>query len=463
MNYLLFFLSSIFSFLIYIFYKLDIWKNNFSSITWNLFIDSILFLILAIFLFFYFSDFSFKRYKNEKIFEDDIFNENFEKNNLLKSIQVKTLFTKYIYYIWFILFYISIYLILQSFWIIEFSLKEHFFQWAFLILFLNFIIILFFFISHKADIFKDFIKINTILFSLYYIFLYLYIFISGINVLVFVDIINTIFIFSFFITTFYFNYKDWNKTNKLLYTKKNIDNSLVLYFFIYSFIVFSFYFRIILTDYFNFININFSLIFVYVWLSLNILIYYFLQKIIFFRNSKYILRALSFLFLYISMIFSTIFFIKNSNKILLTDFIGIFNTISLFFILLYWIIFNFEIHKKYQNYISLIFSVFSFVFILNFILYKNILLFWWKIFNLVLILNFTISYFIVIFTYLYKEKYSFDYFFLHFCAYLVNILWISYYLYFWNIELLNIWIILLLDSILIFLSYFKLKKMGRGE
>jgi len=458
MNYLLFFISTIFSFIIYNFYKLNNWADYFSSITWNLFIDSILFLILAIFLFFYFSSFNIKKEKKQELLEEynneelNYIKENKEKRNILKKINFKNIITSYIYYIWFILFYISIYLILKSFWITDFS---------YIIFFLNFIIIIFFIISHKAEIFKDFIRINTILFSLYYIFLYLYIFITGINSLILIDFINTLFLFSFFITTFYFNYKEI-KIKKEVYLK-NTDNSLVLYFFIYSFIVFSLYFKMILIDYFNLTDINYSLIFVYTSIFLNILIYYILQKIVFFRSSRYTLRALSFLFSYISIIFSIIYFIKNIDEILLSDFTSIFNTFSLIFILLYWIIFNFEIHKKFQNYISLFFSVFSFVFLLNFLLYKNIFLLWWNIVNLWLILNFSISYFIVIFTYLYRQNYSFDYFFLHICAYFVNILWISYYLYFWNIDILNIWIILLLDSILIFLSYFKLKKIGRGE
>jgi hypothetical protein len=286
-------------------------------------------------------------------------------------------------------------------------------------------------------------------------------------------LINTFFIFSFFIITFYSDYKK-GKQNIIHHpsrasfnTKESkeicTDNSLVLYFFIYSFIVFSFYFRLIFVDYFNFININFSLIFVYISVFLNILIYFILQKIVFFQNSKYILRALSFLFWYISIIFSAIFLIKNINSEFITTFFPVLNSFLIIWILLYLIFFNLKIHKEYQNYISLFFSLFSVIFLLNFILYKNILLFWWNIANLGLILNFSISYFIVIFTYIYEQEYSFDYFFLHICAYLVNILWISYYLYFWNIEILNIWIILLLDSILIFLSYFKLKKIGRGE
>jgi len=475
MNYLLFFITSVFSFIFFIFYKLSNWinifswkiieKTYFSSFFWNLFIESIIFLILAIFLFIYFSSFNFfiKKEQKENIKEQDntspIIPSNkgndIKKESIYNKINIRKIFADYIYYIGFIFFYISIYLILYSFWITEFN---------YLILFLNLIIFVFFFLSHKATLFKDFIKINTILFSLYYIFIYLYIFISWENTLNNIDFINTLFIFSFFIINFYWDYKkikqktlstegDSPLNNIKIYT----DNSLVLYFFIYSFIVFSFYFRLIFVDYFNFIDINFSLIFIYISVFLNIIIYFILQKIVFFQNSKYILRALSFLFWYISIIFSTIFLIKNIDSEFITTFFSVLNNFLIIWILIYLMLFNFRVHKYFQNYISLFFSLFSSIFLLNFILYKNILLLWWNTTNLILILNFSISFFIVIFTYIYPQKFKFDYFFLHICAYLVNIMWITYYLFFWNFEILNIWIILLLDSILIFLSYFKLK------
>jgi hypothetical protein len=130
-------------------------------------------------------------------------------------------------------------------------------------------------------------------------------------------------------------------------------------------------------------------------------------------------------------------------------------------ILIYSVFFNYYIHKKFQNYISLFFSVLTFIFLLNYFLIKNLSLFWWDLIKTQLILNFTISFFLVIFTYLYKQKYIFDYFFLHICAYLVNFMSIIYYFIYWDFEILNLWIILLLDSILIFLSYFKLKKIGK--
>lgn len=476
MNYLLFFITSIFSFILFIFYKLNSWINifswnvvyntDFSSLTWNILINSIIFFILAVFLFISFSTYNFKKEIKQNFLDDndekkvDNIEKNKQKNNIFKKINIKNILTNYIYYIWLILFYISIYLILYSFWIKDFS---------YIILFFNFIIILFLFIFNKAEIFKDFTKINTILFSLYYILLYLYIFIVWENILNNIDLINTLFIFSFFIITFYWDYKKWNKNilfteklntlnNKKLYT----DNSLVLYFFIYSFIVFSFYFKVILSDYFNILIINYYIIFIYISVFLNILIYFILQKINFFQNSRFILRALSFLFWYIAIIFSTIFLIKNINIELTTTFFSILNYFLIIGILIYLVIFNFKIHKFFQNYISLFFSLYWFIFLLNLILFKNSGIIIWNTVNLILILNLSISFFIIIYTYLYSQKFVFDYFFLHICAYLVNILWITYYLVFWNFEILNLWIILLLDSALIFLSYFKLKKIQKN-
>ncbi|MDQ7008779.1 MAG: hypothetical protein Q9M94_00630, partial [Candidatus Gracilibacteria bacterium] len=156
-----------------------------------------------------------------------------------------------------------------------------------------------------------------------------------------------------------------------------------------------------------------------------------------------------------------IFFIKNINTDFIDNFLFTLNNCIIFSIIIYLIFFNFNIHKKFQNYISLFFSLFGIIFLLNFILYKNFALLGGNLINLELILNFSISYFIIIFTYIYNQEYIFDYFFLHIFAYFINILAIIYYLIFGNFELFNIGVILLLDSFLIFLSYFKLKSINK--
>lgn len=75
MNILLFFICFVFSAIFLAFYKLSVWENilfgqqgiikGFSSITGNLFFESLFFLIIGIFFLFYFSSFSFRNKQNK--------------------------------------------------------------------------------------------------------------------------------------------------------------------------------------------------------------------------------------------------------------------------------------------------------------------------------------------------------------------------------------------------------------
>ncbi len=431
MNFLLLFVSVSFSFLFFVFYKLNNSDHFFwwelSSITGNLMIESLSFIALAFYLFFSFSNISFFRRKQKETKELQLSQKLFQDFNILSFLK------EYIYYLGFIFFYSSIYLILKSFWITEFN---------YLILFLNCIIGILFFLTHKAELFRDFIKINTILFSLYYIWLYMFSFISWWDSLNGIDAINTLFIFSSFVITLY-------SDSKIL-KKSESDSPLILYFFLYSFIVFSFYWKRFL----EWVHIDFIQIFIYVGAFFNIFIYFFLQKVHFFAHSQYLLRALSFLFIYISMFFWMIYLYSHIESL---GFIGI----IIIGILIYGMIFNYSVHLKYQNYVSFFFSVWSFIFLLYFILIKYFSFSSGNIFKAELVLSLTLSFFFVIISYMYSQKYLYDNYFLHFCAYLVNFLWIIYYFYNSDFRILDFGIILLLDSILIFLSYFKLKKLKK--
>lgn len=439
MNFLLLFISSVFAGVFFIFYKINLWQKVYlswqehfigiSSISWNLYIESIIFLIIGFFLFFVFSSFSFIKIKSREELIEEV---GVDKKSILKQMDFSIFFKKYLYYIGFIFFYTAVYLILDSFWISEFS---------YFILLLNIIIGVLFFLTSKAELFRDFIKINTILFSLYYIFYYLYGLIFNDNWIILMDIINTLFILSFFVINIY-------SDSKIL-KRKDSDSVLVLYFFIYVFTVCVYYSKVL----YNFSWKDFSYIIIFLWFIFNIFIYFFLQKLEFLKNSKYTLRALSILFIYISALFW--------GFMLAYNYWGVIKNIITTIILCYSIIFNYTIHQRYQNYLSFFFSLFTAFFLIYYVFYKyclyqDIYFLKWEI-----IITLFISLSLVVFTYIYKLIYLYDYYFLHICAYLVNFLWIMYYFYYADFVILNFWLILLLDSILIFLSYFKLKKLNR--
>jgi len=204
------------------------------------------------------------------------------------------------------------------------------------------------------------------------------------------------------------------------------------------------------------------------------------------EEKKYIFRAISFIFLYILIISGILFLYKNYfellniinnlfwntailsensifDKIFSSELLNILLNLIIIIFLIISIFINFNIHKKFQNYISLFFSIVTFIFISNYLLK---IIFSNKILNFSdtetlknqFILNLTISFFIIIFTYIFISKYSFDNIFLHFCAIVVNFMWIIYFFINWGFSFINLFIIILLNIFLFWLSYFKLKK-----
>ncbi len=420
MKFVLFFISLIFSFIFFIFYRLTKWDlvffdyvkitRNLDSISWNLIFETIFFLFLGIFLFVYFSNTKPKIISN--------ISENPKLKVKLSLLDFSVFLKKYFYYVWFLFFYISVFLIIKSLNIGNF---EYF------ILFWNIIILGLFFLTHKFFILRDFIKINTIIFSIYYTYIYLSYFISGGDLSI-INNINWFFVLLLFLVNF------WK--NKL--HKSDADNSLLVYFFVYSFVLISFYLKIIFTEmFFNFFIVSFFL---------NIISYFYLQKVQIFYNSKYTLRWISVIFSYISIIFWIINLLTDSYLLIV------------YFILSYLIVFNYKIHYNFQNYISL--SFFSLT---------SLILFYYSIFSyleaniIFLILSFLLSFSIIISSYLIKYKYIFDNYFFHIISYSLTFFSSFYYFFFINrnFSFLLLWIVLFMISILIFISFIRLKKISK--
>jgi hypothetical protein len=444
MNLLIFLVSVIFYLIFYFFYIASNNKNifgydfssdiYFSSLSWNLIVESILFIILWVSFYMYFSDFSFKKEVKPDLWDESIgvkenSSKSYSKYILCKKVIVSFLlnfFREYLYYIWFIFFYLSIFIIFKSFDISSFS---------YVILFINILVLVAFFLTGKFFIFRDFIKVNTIIFSIYYVFVYLFNFTTQ-NLGFFVlDIINSIFILIFFILTFY--------NDKNILNKKQIDNSLLFYFFLYIFLFLSYIVWIFISK--QYFNLNLLLIIFYSSLFLNILMYFYLSKVEFFKENKVFIRIISFLFWYIASIFAIIYSIKYS-----LDF-------KMGASLIYLIIFNFFVHKKFENYISFFTSNLLTSFIIYFLYYK---MFYIEDNGLTfLILSLFLSLEAIILTYFYKFKYNFDYYFFHIYSYIINIISIIMYLILFKIDLFTLWIIFFIESIYIFLSYYRLKQI----
>ncbi len=436
MRYLFFFISFLYSFIYYLFFifsqKKDIFLHSIEShyniinlsffdtiifsnsdtiiiqsIFWNLIYEAIIFFIIGLFLFFYFWSYT----NEEKTIEYTPSHKTFS------NIFVK--FFKYFsYYIWFLLFYISLYFITTSFDFINFS---------FFILLINIIIYLLFFLSHFSPISKDFLRINSIIFSIFYIGNYIFIIISEYNYFYIIDFINSFLILLIFPTLLYHD--------KQIAKKESFDNSILIHFSIYIFVVFLFYFY----SYLFHQNLLFwtsfiATLFWIIWLE-------FLPKIQLLKKDTLILRYIWIILTYIWIIFWVIYLCFSYSFIIL-----VILTIQIFY--------NLYIHKKYSNYISL----FLWIFLLFFVIYYSIIHF--HIIDIkslyFLIFWLTLSFLWILVTYIISFKIILDYYIIHIFAHIFNIVSVIIFFIFNNFEILNIWILLLLESIYFFLSYNKL-------
>ena len=419
MGILLFLVSATFSFIFYNFFLISkgesVFSNtifspyDFQSFFWNIAIESSIFLAIAVVFLYSFSSFRAIWIQKTKISWWDVRN--------LSQIFLKD----YLYYIWFFLFYSAIYLIFKNFGIANF--------WFF-VLFINIIILSLFLVTNKFFIFKDFIKINTILFSLAYIWSYIYIFLTGNNFFTFIDLLNSIFILAFFILSI-----SWER-----YILRNSDSDkwLLIYLFIYWFLFVSFYLHYLISS----VGLIFSLTsFLFFLLIFSLAI-----KISFFQNNRRLLKYLGLIFLYLSCLFAILFTMKNGMNIFI------------FLIIAYGVVFNFDVHNKFQNYVSLCFSFLGSFFLIYFLFFQYF--YTWEYRNLILLSLFLLlSFSILIYTYFRDLKNIPDYYFFHAFSYFINIFWVISFFILTDFDILELWIILLLESIFIFMSYYKLNSL----
>lgn len=459
MWYLFLFISFLYSFLFYAFYTFsngkDIFLNpvithykvtslsifdpiifsDFSNVMiqsffWNLLYESILFFIIWLVLFFYFNPFDKNLWQNiDENHHENHHKEhsnNHDEEDTKKKISTFTyIIKKFSYYIWFVLFYLSMYFIITSFEIISF--------WVF-ILIMNILIFAIFFITNFSNISRDFLRINSIIFSLFYTISYISIIITDINYFNWIDLLNSFLVLLIFPTILYVDKKVWNKDS--------FDEVVLVHFSTYIFVVFLFY----LYFYVFHQNLIFwtSFIATFFWM----IWFEILPKINLLKKEKITLRYIWIIFTYIWIIFWIIYISINHSLIIL-------------FILLLQSFYNLFIHKKYSNYISLfIWVLLLFYSIYYIVLYYDIVDYRQISF---LVLWMFLSFSGVIFTYIYKAKIMLDYYIIHFFCHLLNIVTLIIFLIYCEIDMLKIWILLLLESIYFFLSYYKLSPNWKSD
>lgn len=375
----------------------------------SLIIESSIFVLFWIFMFSYFSKGSLKNSE-----------ENDEKSSLkinFDAEKIKEIAFNFSYYIWFLLFYISFYLIWSYFWI----------QISFIILFMNVLIYLLFLATEKGKLGYDLFKVNANLFSIYYILVYILNIINwSLGTLSIIDIINTILIIlSFFILI---DYKNKSGEN---------DSVIIEYFFIYLFFfIFYYSYSILISGGFIYYLASVSILY-------GIILYEWMTQIPVFEPNKIVLRFLWVIFSYIWIIVWIISCFLNFN-------------LSLVLIVLIWLAFNYLVHHRLNNFLSLLFTVIWISLLyLNFV--NNFFKFWSIEYFSFLFIFSLIS---VIITYFIKFKHQIDYYTIHITSYFINIFAVILFFVYNDFTLLNIWFILFLDSLYFLMSYFKLNQIN---
>jgi len=219
-------------------------------------------------LFFYFT--SFKKEEIDK--KQDI--------EIKKYSNITKIFQYFSYYIGFILFYLSFYFITTSFNFIDFST---------FIFIINILIFIIFFLSKFSQISKDFLRINSIIFSLFYIINYIYIIIIDNNYFHIIDFINSFLILFIFPTLLYHD--------KKIAQKNMFDYSTLIHFSIYIFSVFLFYF------YFFIFHQNLIFWVSFIATLFGIIWFEIFPKMNFFKKDIIILRYIGIIFTYLGIIF----------------------------------------------------------------------------------------------------------------------------------------------------------------
>lgn len=327
-------------------------------------------------------------------------------------------FGKYIYYIAGFLFYTAIFLI-----------SRWFFPWidiAYIILFSNSIVVFLYIFQNKIWMGKDLIIVNLVIVSLYYIWEHILYFCGFSQIFSSIDIINIFIVFVFFSITL-FN-QDYQKYKKLIEQ----------YFLVFLFLEISVFHK-------WFFDADIYSLGIIAWLLGSILLIFTDEIKKYCIISKYTSRTWGLLFwsFWVVMYGIALFFSSMSPW--------------LYTLLIIWIsILMFLFHKRLYSYFAL--SIWSlWILTSSYFLYDlflgNIL---WL--SYIFLLYFWLSIFFMYILRKIQTPYDFDRYFFRIISVLVNILWVITFLFFNEISILNLGLLLLWESLYLFFIYYSLRK-----
>ncbi len=372
----------------------------------NTLFNAWIFIILALLFLLFFSDIS-KHLHISKV-NNGIIKKKKDKEYYKQYF--KEIFLNYSHYLSYIFFYIGVFVVVKFIPWVYFS---------YCLFAANIFVVLFFLIFKNLSFSLDFLRINQLIFSLIYLWSYIYILFTGDNFFSFIDFVNSFIIILSFL--FILNVSPSLKQDSFF-----IWN---FYAYVYGFIMF--YLSFIFED--RYIYLTVTNIFLSVWIiSLS-------QYIPEEKTDTKSLRLFGVVLGYIGCLIGIVYLLQFS-----------YNNIFIYFALIIWIVSNFLFHKLYQNYISYFFSIVTFSALLFVPSFWNID---WA-YNFIFVLFF--SYFLVWISFLFSEFYTQDSFFLHLVSYIYNFAWISlFFMFFWP-SFLQVAMLMFIEFLYFFISYYKL-------
>ena len=327
---------------------------------------------------------------------------------------LKCFFESYIYYIACILFYTSLFFIGKVFFG-EIDIPK-------ILLWINILILTLYFFEHKFELFQDFIRVNTSLVSIYYVIFQIYYLLWLWVIFSFIDIGNIIILFILFVLLLRVSKKRWKEYTPLIYS----------YILIFIFLEYS----VIIQYIFGIVEYGVSIL-SFIW---TVLFLYFTQRV-----KEYIPVSLELIRIW-GLISGYIFLYFSYFLILPPNILQIFYIPAMMVVI--YILFLF--HKEFQNYISLLIASLWILWV-SYSLYR-IFFTWDLIYTFLCIFFFTVSLFFFGIEKIYKPAYVYDVYFFRIFSLIVNISWVISFFLFWDFSILDTAILLLGESIYLFLS-----------
>jgi len=413
MKFLLFLLWITFFF---IFFTLSSLSDSKESLISNIYIEAHIYIIMSFLLIVKVFKNDFQKKQGKKTEKKSIFPKvSFSWSTIFTLIKI--FFWKYIYYIACTFFYISLFLILKVLlW--ETDIPK-------ILLFFNILVLSLYFFEHKFQLFQDFIRVNTIIVSLYYTLFQLSYLMGWVRWFSLADMLNIILLFILFFFLLY-------SSRKKKYIPVISSYLVVLMFLEYC---------VFLKYFFESLNYGISI------LSFFLSVIFLWKPQLFhkqFNISNTLVRVWGLVSSYVFIYFSS-FLVLSSSPYSFSLILGIF----IISIVLY------DFHAKFQNYIS--FFIASLWFLVSW--YGIYLLFMPSdlVKDYLFIMFFIIALIFLFVERIYKSSYIYDIYFFRVFSIVVNICWVVSFLLFWESSILSSGILLFGESIYFFFSYYSLR------